>query len=340
MSELHQYQPCSSLNKGFRIGPHRIVTSVILAPMAGITDRPFRTLCRQYGAGLAFSEMVSANPQLRKSRKSQLRLDTRGEKGIRAVQLVGTEPHTLADAARYHVGLGAQIIDINMGCPAKKVCNKAAGSALLKDEKLVGQILSAVVGAVDVPVTLKIRTGWDKANRNAVKISRIAENAGVQALSIHGRTRACAFSGEAEYQTIQNVKQSVSIPVIANGDINSAERAKRVLQITGADAIMIGRSACGRPWIFSEIRRYLENDQISQRPSNTEILNVMLTHVSELHSFYGDVMGVRIARKHIRWYLQQFVDQADNSDKQIYRVDSPEQQLLLLENLHDQLLEE
>jgi tRNA-dihydrouridine synthase B len=319
-----------------KIGPYNLSSPVILAPMAGITDRPFRKLCRQFGAGLAFSEMVSANPELRQSRKSQLRINYDGEDGLRAVQIVGTEPDQLADAARYNVDLGAQIIDINMGCPAKKVCNKAAGSALLKDEALVAHILTRVVSAVNVPVTLKIRTGWDKNSRNAVNISRIAEDSGIQALTIHGRTRACAFSGKAEYETIQQVKQRVSIPVIANGDINSPEIAKKVLQITGANAIMIGRSACGRPWIFDEISQYL-NNQSATKPFEYRIWEVLLTHIDELHRFYGSVMGVRIARKHIRWYLNHSEFQQGQVDKRIFRVNCPKLQISILENMKNQL---
>ncbi|MEE9411434.1 MAG: tRNA dihydrouridine synthase DusB [Methylococcales bacterium] len=319
-----------------KIGPYNLSSPVILAPMAGITDRPFRKLCRQFGAGLTFSEMVSANPELRKSRKSQLRINYDGEDGLRAVQIVGTEPAQLADAARYNVDLGAQIIDINMGCPAKKVCNKAAGSALLKDETLVARILTQVISAVNVPVTLKIRTGWDKQSRNAVNIARIAEDCGIQALTIHGRTRACAFSGEAEYETIRQVKQVVSIPVIANGDINSPERAKKVLQITGANAIMIGRSVCGKPWVFDEINHYLLNNQLVKNTSKYKVWEVMLTHISELHGFYGSEMGVRIARKHIRWYLSQLAFQWGQVDKQVFRVDCPKQQISMLKDLKSQ----
>ncbi len=327
--------PSEPTTPTLKIGTHIISSRVILAPMAGITDRPFRKLCREFGAGLAFSEMVSANPQLRKSRKSQLRINYDGEEGLRAVQIVGTEPDQLADAARYNVDLGAQIIDINMGCPAKKVCNKAAGSALLKDEILVARILTQVTKAVNVPVTLKIRTGWDKDNRNAVNISSIAEDCGIQALTIHGRTRACAFKGEAEYVTIQQVKQRVSIPVIANGDINSPESAKKVLQITGANAIMIGRSACGRPWIFDEINQYL-NNQSAIKSFRYKIWEVMLTHIHELHTFYGPEMGVRIARKHIRWYLNHSEFQQGHINKQIFRVDCPKQQISMLKDLKNQ----
>ncbi|HFD11534.1 MAG TPA: tRNA dihydrouridine synthase DusB [Crenotrichaceae bacterium] len=319
----------------FKIGSYEIPSQVILAPMAGITDQPFRQLCRQFGAGLAFSEMVSANPRLRKSRKSQLRLNHDGENGLRAVQLVGTEAKELADAARYNVDMGAQIIDINMGCPAKKVCTKAAGSALLKDEILVEQILTQVTCAVNVPVTLKIRTGWDKNNRNAVNIARIAENSGIQALTIHGRTRACAFRGEAEYETIQKVKQNVSMPIIANGDIDSPQRAKRVLQITGADAIMIGRSACGRPWIFDEISQYFSGNQVIKKPFLCDVLEIMRSHVAELHHFYGSYMGVRIARKHIRWYLDCLNTKSIQIDKHIFLEDCPKKQMQRLENLQN-----
>lgn len=316
-----------------KIGQYIIPSQVVLAPMAGITDRPFRQLCRRFGAGLAFSEMVSANPELRKSRKSQLRLDLQGEDGIRAVQLVGTEPEQLADAARYNADLGAQIIDINMGCPAKKVCNKAAGSALLKDEMLVKRILTHVTSAVEIPVTLKIRTGWDQNNRNAPRIAKLAEDCGVQAITIHGRTRACGFTGQAEYETIQKVKKHVSIPIIANGDINSPQRAKRVLQITGANAIMVGRSACGRPWIFDEINQYLQNNRSVRKTFTSTAWNVMLAHVREIHLFYGSDMGVRIARKHIRWYLNGLNLQQEQIDKHVFRTDCPSQQLLILEKL-------
>ena len=319
-----------------KIGQYIIPSKVILAPMAGVTDRPFRQLCRRFGAGLAFSEMVSANPRLRHSRKSQLRLDYAGEDGLRAVQLVGTDPEQLADAARYNVDLGAQIIDINMGCPAKKVCNKAAGSALLKDEALVKRILTQVASAVSVPVTLKIRTGWDKNNRNAIRIAQIAEQSGIQALTIHGRTRACGFTGEAEYETIQYVKQHVSIPIIANGDINSPQRAKRVLQITGANAIMIGRSACGRPWIFNQISQYLMVSREVKKPFTGDLWDVMIEHVSEIHQFYGLVMGVQIARKHIRWYLNELGVHPEQIDKRVFRAACPNQQLLLLESLRSQ----
>ena len=286
-----------------QIGPHILANRLILAPMAGITDRPFRSLCRRYGAALAVSEMISANPALRHDRKTLLRTDHRGETGLRAVQILGNEPADMAEAARINVDRGAQIIDINMGCPAKKVCNKAAGSALLQDERLVGRILAAVVEAVDTPVTLKIRTGWDPANRNAVRIARVAEDSGIQALAVHGRTRACGFSGSAEYRTIRHVKRSVRIPVIANGDIDSPAKALAVLEQTGADAVMIGRAALGRPWLFTSLARTLNREQPADPPDTTEICNLILEHVQELHAFYGEHQGLRIARKHVGWYL-------------------------------------
>jgi tRNA-dihydrouridine synthase B len=284
------------------IGNHVLTRPLILAPMAGVTDRPFRELCRRHGAGLAVSEMVTADTSLYASRKTQRRLDHAGEPGPISVQIVGSDPATMAEAARINVGLGAQIIDINMGCPKKKVCKVAAGSALLRDEALVGRILEAVVAAVEVPVTLKIRTGWDRQHRNAPRIARIAEQAGVAALAIHGRTRACGFSGEAEYDTIREVKQTVAIPVIANGDIDSPRKARQVLEATGADALMIGRAAQGRPWIFEEITHYLETgEELPPRPPSW-IRDTLLGHLDALYAFYGAEHGVRIARKHIAWY--------------------------------------
>ena len=286
------------------IGPHKLENNVILAPMAGITDRPFREICKHYGAGLAISEMVASNPKLRKHKRTILKTDYRGEPGLRSVQIVGTDPLQMAEAARFNAHQGAQIIDINMGCPAKKVCAVAAGSALLKNEKLVAKILSAVVASVDVPVTLKIRTGWDLQNKNALSIASIAENSGIAALTIHGRTRACKFNGQAEYSTIQLVKQKVKIPVIANGDIDSPKKVKSVLQFTGADAIMIGRAAQGKPWIFQQINHYLNNDNLLIEPTISEIQRIVLWHLEKLYIFYGNTMGVRIARKHIAWYLK------------------------------------
>ena len=288
----------------FHIGPYSIPQRTVLAPMAGVTDLPFRKLCRQMGAGLVVSEMVSSDASLRGSRKSQQRLQFTDEPAPRSVQIVGYDPQMMAEAARYNVAQGAEIIDINMGCPAKKVCRKAAGSALLQDPALVARILEAVVGAVDIPVTLKIRTGWDEENRNAALIGRIAEDSGIAALSIHGRTRACRFNGQAEYRTIADVVAQLSIPVIANGDIDSAEKAAAVLQQTGAAAVMIGRAAQGNPWLFREINHYLASGEQLPPPDRNEVREVMLDHLHALHNFYGEVMGPRIARKHIGWYLQ------------------------------------
>jgi len=293
-----------------QIGPYKLNNRLILAPMAGVTDRPFRQLCRSLGAGLAVSEMISANASLWGSRKTLRRLDHSEETGPISVQILGAEPRTLADAARINVDHGAQIIDINMGCPAKKVCKVAAGSALLQNERLVGEILQAVVSAVPVPVTLKIRTGWDPAHRNGVQIARIAEACGIQALAVHGRTRACKFSGEAEYTTIRSIKRAVRIPVIANGDIDSAAKAKQVLAFTGADGIMIGRAAQGRPWIFHEIENFLQNGVEPPTPSIAWIAALVSAHVEQLYEFYGEYQGVRIARKHIAWYSKRHPDGA------------------------------
>ena len=271
--------------------------------MAGVTDRPFRQLCRRLGAGLVVSEMVTSDVRLWNSRKSSLRLLHAGDPEPRSVQIAGGDPQMMADAARKNVELGAQIIDINMGCPAKKVCNKAAGSALLRDEPLVREILDAVVGAVDVPVTLKIRTGWDRENKNGITVAKIAEDAGISALAVHGRTRADLYTGDAEYETIAAIKQAVSIPVFANGDIDSPEKAKAVLDATGADALLIGRAAQGRPWIFREIEHYLRTGESLPAPSLLEVERILLEHLAALHAFYGELMGVRIARKHVGWYL-------------------------------------
>jgi tRNA-dihydrouridine synthase B len=267
--------------------------------MAGVTDRPFRQLCKRLGAGLAISEMVASNPRLRDTGKSQRRMNHDGEVEPIVVQIAGADPAQMADSARYNVDRGAQIIDINMGCPAKKVCNVAAGSALLRNESLVGAI---VVAAVDVPVTLKIRTGWDRQHRNAVRIAHIAENAGIAALSVHGRTRECGFVGAVEYDTIRAVKQAVKVPVTANGDVDSPEMARDVLEHTGADAIMIGRAAQGRPWIFREIRHFLDYGEKLPSPCVAEIRQLILEHLAEHHAFHGEQSGVRIARKHLGWY--------------------------------------
>lgn len=285
------------------IGPYTLPNRLILAPMAGVTDQPFRQLCRRLGAGMVVSEMVTSDVRLWNTRKSSLRMIHDGDPEPRSVQIAGGDPQMLAEAARANVQLGAQIIDINMGCPAKKVCNKAAGSALLKDQPLVQAILEAVVAAVDVPVTLKIRTGWDRDNKNGVDVARIAEQSGIVALAVHGRTRADLYTGDAEYDTIAAIKQAVSIPVLANGDIDSPEKAAHVLAATGADGLLIGRAAQGRPWIFREIEHYLRTGAYCPAPALTEIERILLEHLAALHAFYGDVMGVRIARKHVGWYL-------------------------------------
>ena len=287
-----------------KIGPYTLPNPLIVAPMAGVTDRPFRQLCRRMGAGLAVSEMVIADSKLWHTRKSQTRLNHQGEPEPRSVQIAGGDPDMLADAARQNAAFGAQIIDINMGCPAKKVCNKAAGSALMKDEKLVRAILEAVASAVDIPVTLKMRTGWDQDNRNAPVIARMAEDAGIQAIAVHGRTRADKYNGDAEYDTIAEVKASVGIPVFANGDITTPEKARQVLTHTGADGLLIGRGAQGRPWIFREILHFLETGKHLAEPPVDEVEQVLSEHLDALHRFYGETMGVRIARKHVGWYLQ------------------------------------
>lgn len=311
-----------------QIGNYTLPNSVILAPMAGVTDRPFRQLCRQWGAGLAVSEMISANALLWGSDKTQRRLNHEGEPAPRCVQIVGASPQLLADAARYNVDHGAQIIDINMGCPAKKVCNAAAGSALLRDEKLVSHILTATVKAVAVPVTLKIRTGWDKAHRNGVTIARLAEHAGIQAIAVHGRTRACGFQGEAEYETIAAIKAAVTIPVIANGDIRSPEKAKYVLDMTQADAVMIGRAAQGRPWLFRQVDHYLRTGELLPAPAAAEIRAVLWHHLENLYAFYGEYIGVRVARKHLSWYSKG-LPQATVFRDAINRTDSYREQLAL-----------
>jgi len=287
-----------------QIGPHILRNNLIVAPMAGVTDRPFRQLCKAMGAGLAISEMISSNSQLWNTAKSRRRADHVGEVDPISVQIAGSDPTAMADAARHNAELGAQIIDINMGCPAKKVCNVAAGSALLQNEPLVGRILDAVVAAVDIPVTLKIRTGWNPQNRNAVRVAQIAQSAGIKALSIHGRTRACAFNGNAEYDTIAEVKSRVRIPVIANGDVQTPEDAKRVLALTGADAVMIGRAAQGRPWFFREVAHYLETGQRLAPPAAREIGDVLVEHLDGLYDLYGGEHGARVARKHIGWTVR------------------------------------
>ena len=287
-----------------QIGPYSLDNNLIVAPMAGVTDRPFRQLCRRMGAGLAVSEMLSSNPKVWKTDKSLHRMNHMGETGIRSVQIAGADPDLMAEAAQFNVKNGAQIIDINMGCPAKKVNKKMAGSALMQYPELVEKIVKAVVASVDVPVTLKTRTGWDTENRNGVDIAKIAERNGIQSLAIHGRTRACMYKGEAEYNTIKEIKENVKIPVVANGDIRTPEQAKEVLAYTQADGLMIGRAAQGRPWIFREIDHYLRTGHILPPPEKEEVRSILLEHVENLHQLYGDVMGPRIARKHVGWYLE------------------------------------
>ena len=287
-----------------RIGSYQLRNNLVVAPMAGVTDRPFRQLCKRMGAGMAVSEMVASNSLLWGSEKTRRRANHEGEVNPISVQIAGADPAMMAQAAQYNVDQGAQIIDINMGCPARKVCNVMAGSALLQNEPLVERIVAAVVGAVKVPVTLKIRTGWDRNNRNAVRVARLAENSGIQALAVHGRTRACGFSGDAEYDTIAAVKSAVGIPVIANGDITTPEGAKHVFDYTGADAVMIGRAAQGRPWIFREIEHYLRTGRRLHAPEVEEIHRVLIAHLHDLYAFYGERTGVPVARKHISWYTK------------------------------------
>lgn len=287
------------------IGNLELTNCLIAAPMAGITDRPFRALCHSMGSGMTVSEMLSSNPEVWRTDKSKLRMVHFDEPGIRAVQIAGCDPQEMAQAARINVESGAQLIDINMGCPAKKVNRKLAGSALLQYPELVGRILRAVVNAVDVPVTLKTRTGWDPEQRNCIEIAQLAERCGIQAITIHGRTRHCLFNGEAEYDSIKSVKQNVGIPVIANGDITDPHKARAVLDYTGADALMIGRAAQGRPWIFREIQHYLDTGELLPPMPLQEVERLLTAHVSALHDFYGPGKGLRIARKHVSWYLQE-----------------------------------
>ncbi|MFG6666472.1 tRNA dihydrouridine synthase DusB [Halomonas sp. HNIBRBA4712] len=287
------------------IGPYTLPGPVMLAPMAGVTDRPFRRLCRRLGAGWVVGEMVTADPTLWNTRKSRLRMDHQGEPSPRVVQIAGGDAAMLAQAARLNVELGAEVIDINMGCPAKKVCNKAAGSALMRDEPLVAEILEAVVAAVDVPVTLKIRTGWCADSNNALTIAKLAEQSGIKALAIHGRHREQRYTGCAEYDTIARVKSALSIPVIANGDITSPEKAEFVRRYTGADALMVGRAAQGNPWIFEQINHYLACGEKLATPPLEARQAVLEEHIQALHAFYGETMGVRIARKHLGWYLEE-----------------------------------
>lgn len=315
-----------------RIGTYTLPNRVALAPMAGVTDLPFRRLCARLGAGLVVSEMISSNPGLRDSRKSQWRSRHDNEIAPRSVQIAGSEPAQMAEAARYNVAQGAQIIDINMGCPAKKVCRRAAGSALLADEPLVRAILAAVVAAVEVPVTLKIRTGASPDARNGITIARIAEDAGVAALAVHGRTRACAFAGAAEYDTIASIVEATDFPVFANGDIDSPESAASVLRHTGAAGVMIGRAAQGRPWLCGQIAAHIATGITPPPPSRDEQLAILRRHLGELHAFYGDYMGVRIARKHLAWYLQASGIDAQHK-KSFNQLTLPEQQLHYIDGL-------
>jgi len=322
-----------------RIGTHVLRNNLFVAPMAGVTDRPFRQLCKRFGAGLAVSEMVASNPALRASEKSLRRTDHRGEPEPISVQIAGADPEMMADAARHQVDRGAQIVDINMGCPAKKVCNQAAGSALLRDEPLVGRILDAVVGAVDIPVTLKIRTGWDPGTRNAVEVAKMAEESGVQLLAIHGRTRACGYAGQAEYDTIRAVKAATRLPVVANGDITSPEEAKRVLDSTGADGLMIGRAAQGAPWIFREVDHYLATGRRLSPPLVAEIREVLVAHLEELYEFYGRETGVKVARKHIAWYTNGLARAAEFRAA-VNRLESCEEQLAEVERFFNALAQQ
>ncbi len=318
-----------------RIGSYDLKNNLFLAPMAGVTDRPFRQLCRILGAGMAASEMVSSNSMLWGSEKTLRRANHEGEDEPRSVQIAGASPSMMAQAARLNVDRGAQIIDINMGCPAKKVCNVLAGSALLQNELLVGRILDAVVGSVDVPVTLKIRTGWDRAHKNGVAIARIAESAGIQALAVHGRTRADAYQGEAEYDTIAAIKSHVKIPVIANGDITTPEKAAYVLRHTGADGVMIGRAAQGNPWIFREIAYFLETGEHLPPPPVVEVRHTLLAHLENLYAFYGEYTGVRMARKHISWYSKGLVGGAAFRNS-VNRVETTAEQIVMVGDFFDQ----
>ncbi len=321
-----------------QIGPYVLSNNLIVAPMAGVTDRPFRQLCKQLGAGLAVSEMVSSNSLLWGSAKTQRRANHEGEVEPIAVQIAGADPEMMAEAAKHNVDNGAQIIDINMGCPAKKICNVMAGSALLQNESLVMRILEAVVSAVKVPVTLKIRTGWDKQHKNALSVLNIAQESGIQALAIHGRTRACAYTGHAEYDTIAAVKANARIPIIANGDITTPQKAREVLRYTGADAIMIGRAAQGRPWIFREIAHFLAHGTILPEPEVAEIHRVLMHHLADLYNFYGEYSGLRMARKHISWYTKGLVGSASFRHR-MNQIESVDEQLQAVNSFFAQLLE-
>ncbi|MDZ4261954.1 MAG: tRNA dihydrouridine synthase DusB [Pseudomonadota bacterium] len=319
-----------------KIGPYTLKNNLVLAPMAGVTDRPFRQLCKQLGAGMAVSEMVSSNSLLWGSEKTKRRANHDGESEPKSVQIMGADPKLMAEAARYNADQGAQIIDINMGCPAKKVCNVAAGSALLQHETLVKEILEAVVAAVEIPVTLKIRTGWDTANRNGVTIARIAQESGIQALAIHGRTRACGYSGDAEYETIAAIKQAINIPVLANGDITTPEKARLVLEKTGVDGLMIGRAAQGRPWIFRELEHFLLTGEKLPEPHITEVRDILMGHLHNLYEFYGERTGILMARKHISWYSKGQRDGA-SFRQAVNKVETIDEQLKMTEAFFEHL---
>jgi tRNA-dihydrouridine synthase B len=326
-----------------RIGPYELASPVALAPMAGVTDRPFRLLCRKLGAGIAASEMLTSDVRLYGTVKSRRRMDHEGEPEPRIVQIAGGDPQMMAEAARVNVDAGAQIIDINMGCPAKKVCNRAAGSALLQDEALVERILEAVVRAVEVPVTLKTRTGWSPGRRNGVRVAKIAESAGIRALSVHGRTRECMFRGAAEYETLREIKASVAIPVFANGDIDTPSLAREVLVLTGADGVMIGRAAQGRPWIFREVNFFLEHGRACAPVALEEVRDILLAHLEALYLFYGEDTGVRVARKHLSWYFQrcsQHISEAQETRLQLVTAATARAQFEAARAHFDRLVEE
>jgi tRNA-dihydrouridine synthase B len=317
-----------------KIGPYTLPSNVLLAPMAGVTDRPFRILCRRFGAGLAASEMLSADVRLWDTPKSRRRMDHEGEPSPRVVQIAGFDPAMMAEAAQRNVDAGAQIIDINMGCPAKKVCNRLAGSALLQDEALVARILHSVVAAVPVPVTLKTRTGWDPRHKNGLNIAKIAQDAGIQALAIHGRTRTDMYQGCAEHETVAMIKASLQIPVFANGDIDSPQRAKKILADTGCDGIMIGRAAQGRPWIFDEVNFFLASGELRADLALEKVRDIMRAHLEDLYAFYGDATGVRVARKHLSWYFRQHPGQEALRNR-LVQIETPREQLSTLLEHYD-----
>jgi len=319
----------TAIARAVKIGPYTLPSNVVLAPMAGVTDRPFRILCRRFGAGLAASEMLTADVRLWETPKSRRRMDHTGEPSPRVVQIAGFDPSMMAEAARRNVDAGAQIIDINMGCPAKKVCNRLAGSALLQDEELVARILHGVVRAVDVPVTLKTRTGWDRDHKNGVRIALIAEDNGIQALAVHGRTRTDLYLGNAEHETTAAIKAAVKIPVFANGDVDSPQHARQILLATGCDGIMIGRAAQGRPWIFDDVNFFLTTGESRASLAMEKVRDIMRAHLEDLYAFYGDETGVRVARKHLSWYLRQHPGQ-DTLRNRLVVIETPREQLTTL----------